>query len=275
MARKLEEVGYCQNVLNPLFGTMLLYIENLRYRHGNMEFGKDFTFSYVNPLNQRVNVGIQAKWGDIAGSSTSLVDEIVSQIKVAFSVPYKNKPDGQELHLNELYIVCSGKYTDNAITIIENTLERDFNVSFLDGSDMELLRRKFAQRIEAEKSETRRALNALLIELDQNIGMAKAIDSQMEEYIQEKMHFLTSFRLNCLQRVLELDIDDKWILDEAAIEWTNLTIDNNRIEQIRLGLTGKEALKIRKKTLWDNIKRDITNLEDLRKYVALYLERLQ
>ncbi|MCJ7430060.1 hypothetical protein MUO83_02435 [Candidatus Bathyarchaeota archaeon] len=275
MTRKLQEIGYCQNVLNPLFETMLPYIENLRYRHGNMEFGKDFTFSYVNPLNQRVNVGIQAKWGDIAGSSTSLVDEIVSQIKVAFSVPYKNKPDGQELHLNELYIVCSGKFTDNAITIIENTLERDFNVSFLDGSDMELLRRKFAQRIEAEKSETRRALNALLIELDQNIGMAKAIDSQMEEYIQKNMHFLTSFRLNCLQRVLELDIDDKWILDEAVIQWTNLTIDNNRLEQIRLSLTGKERLKMRKKTLWDDIKRDITNLEDLRKYVASYLERLQ
>jgi hypothetical protein len=275
MTRKLEETEYYQKVLKPLFETMLPYIENLRYRHGNMEFGKDFTFSYFNPLNQRVDVGIQVKWGDIVGSSTTLMTDLVSQIEVAFKVPYKNKPEGQELFLNELYIVCSGKYTDNAITIIEKILEKNFNVSFLDGSDIELLRSKFAQRRGREKSETRRALNALLIELDQNIKMAKEIDSKMEEYIQKKMHPLTDFRLNCLQKVLELDIDDKWILDEAVIQWTNLTIDNNRLEHIRLGFTGEEDVKERKKALWGNIKAEVVGLENFRKYVASYLDGLQ
>ncbi len=275
MTRKHEEIEYCQKVLNPLFETMVHYIENLRYRHGNTEFGKDFTFSYFNPLNQRVNVGIQVKWGDIAGLSTTLVNEIVSQIQVAFAVPYKNKPNDQEFYLNELYIVCSGKYTDNAITIIEKTLKKNFNVVFLDGSEIEHLRSKFAQRKEIEKTETRRALNALLIELDQNINMARAIDSQMEEYIRKKKHFLTDFRLNCLQRVLELDIDDKWILDEAVIQWTNLTIDNNRLIQIRLGLANEELIKSRKLDLWNNIKKDIAGLEDLRNYVSSYIESLQ
>lgn len=259
----------------PPFEAMIPYVENLRYRHGNTEFGKDFTFSYLNPLNQRVHVGIQAKWGDIAGSVTNLMTDIVSQIKVAFAVPYKNKPDGQELYLNELYIVCSGKYTDNAITIIEGTLESNFNASFLDGSDIELLRRKFAQRRGMEKYETRRALNALLIELDQNIKMAESIDNQMIEYINTKKHFLLDFRLNCLQRVLELDIDDKWILDEAVIHWTNLTIDNNRLEQIRLGIVSDDTLKSRKLELWNNIKVDITGLADFRKYVAEYVGGLQ
>jgi len=275
LTRKHEEIEYCQKVLNPLFETMVHYIENLRYRHGNTEFGKDFTFSYINPLNQRVNVGIQVKWGDIVGSSTTLVSEIVSQIQVAFAVPYKNKPNSQESYLNELYIVCSGKYTDNAITIIEKTLEKNFNVFFLDGSEIEHLRSKFAQRKGIEKTETRRALNALLIELEQNINMARTIDSQMEEYIQKKRHFLTDFRLNCLQKVLELDIDDKWILDEAVIQWTNLTIDNNILSQIRLALVDEEMMKTRKLGLWDNIKKDIAGLENLRNHVRSYIESLQ
>jgi hypothetical protein len=270
--RKHEEIEYCQTVLNPLFETMIHYIENLRYRHGNTEFGKDFTFSYINPLNQRVNVGIQVKWGDIVGSSTGLVNEIVSQIQVAFAVPYKNKPNDPELYLNELYVVCSGKYTDNAITIIEKTLEKNFNVFFLDGSEIEHLRSKFAQRKGIEKTETRRALNALLIELEQNINIARAIDSQMEEYIRKKMHFLTDFRLNCLQRVLELDIDDEWILDEAVIQWTNLTIDNNLLIQIRLALVDEDAMKNRKLSLWNNIKKDIGGLENLRNHVRSYVE---
>lgn len=275
MTRKHEEIEYCQNVLNPLFGAMIPYIENLRFRHGNMEFGKDFTFSYVNPLNQRVNVGIQAKWDDVSGSVTALMTDIVSQIKVAFAVPYKNKPDGQELYLNELYIVCSGKYTDNATKIIEKTLEKNYNVSFLDGSEVELLRRKFAQRRETEKSETRRALKALLIELDQNISTAKSIDNQMAESIDSYKHFLVNFRLNCLQRILEVDIGDKWILDEAVIQWTNLTIDNNRLEQLRLQTVDMGTKETRMRELWKNVKKDIVGLTDLRKAIEEYIQRLQ
>lgn len=274
MKRKLKEIEFCKKVLKPLLEAMSPYIENLRYRHGNWEFGKDFTFSYINPLNQRINVGFQAKWGDVKGSSTSLMREIVDQIKVAFKVPYKNKPDGQELYLNELYLICSGKYTDNAIAIIEKTLERNFNVHFLDGSDTEHLRNKIALRNTTEKVETKRALSALLIELDQNIRMAKGMNNLMGEYIQKKKHFLNNYRLNCLQKVLELDIGDKWILDEAVIQWNNLTIQNNLLDQIRLALTSEEMLDERKKRLWDNLKGDIKGLENFRKYVASYLDSL-
>lgn len=275
MIRKQEEIEYCQNVLSPLFEAMTPYIENLRYRHGNTEFGKDFTFSYFNPLNQRVNVGIQTKWGDISGSVKEVITEIVSQIEVAFEVPYRNKPDDPELYLNELYIVCSGKYTDNAITIIGKTLKNKYNVSFLDGSDIEVMRKKVALRRETEKYETKRALNALLIELDQNIELAKSINNQMEEYITKKKHFLGDFRLNCLQRVLEADVDDKWILEEAVLRWTDLTIDNNCLEQLRLSIVDEDTLKKRKLTLWNNIKEDIENLTNFRSYVAKYVEGLQ
>jgi len=96
----------------------------------------------------------------------------------------------------------------------------------------------------------------------------------MEEYIEKKMHFFFSFRLNCLQKVLELDIDDKWILDEAVIQWKNLSIDNNLLEQIRLASpwVGEEWMKERKKLLWDNVKKDIEGLVNFREYVASYLK---
>lgn len=230
--RKKKEVEFCEKTLEPLFEPMSPYISNLRYRHGNMEFGKDFTFSYINALNQRVNVGIQAKWGDIKGSSKSLISGIVDQIKVAFKVPYKNKPEGQELYLNELYIVCSGEYKHNAIEIIERALEKNYNVHFLDRSDITDLRKKVAIRKTREKAETKRALGALLIELAQNIEMAKKIDRDSEEHIQKKRHFLTRYRLNCLEKVLELDVDDKWILDDGVILWNNLTIQNNLLDEI-------------------------------------------
>ena len=275
MKRKPKEVGFCKQTLKPLLEAMSPYIENLRYRHGNIEFGKDFTFSYTNPLNQRINVGLQAKWGDVKGASKSVMKEIVDQIRIAFSVPYKNKPDGQELYLNELYIVCSGKYRNNAIKIIERTLEKNYNVHFLDGSDIADLRKKATNRKTKEKIETKRTLNALLIELDQNIEVAKELDRKSEKYIQEKKHFMGSFRLNCLQKVLELDTDDTWILGQATIQWRNLTIQNNLLDEIRFGFSTAEDMERIKKRVEDNSKTIIKELGNLRRYVASYLDSLK
>jgi hypothetical protein len=276
MTRKTKEIDFCKNILKPLLEGMSDRPENVRYRHGDpTEFGKDFTFSYVNPLNRRINAGVQAKWGDIKGKSTSLIGQIVNQIETAFAVPYKNKPDDAELYLNELYLWCSGKYTTNAITIIEKKLGKKYNAHYLDGSDIEHLKNKVAKRRIGEKLETKRTLNAFLIELGQNIEFAKEINSRSGEYIEKKMHFLATYRLNCLEKVLTLDIDDKWILGEAKIQWHNLTIQNNLLEQIRVGSFINESKKRMKENLWDNARRDIEGLENFRKYIVSYLDRFQ
>lgn len=275
MKRKLEEVEFCKKTLEPLFEAMSPHLENIRYRHGSMEFGKDLTFSYVNPLNQRINVGLQAKWGDIKGSSTSLISEIVAQIEVAFKVPYKNKPDGQELYINELYIICSGKYRNNAIEIIEKTLAKNFNVHFLDGSDIKYLQNKVAMQRTKEKTEKKRALNALLIELDQNLATAKEIDSEMGKLIEEKKHFLTSFRLNCLQKILETDVEDKLILKEAASQWAYLNAQNNLLNSIRLASMPPKQSRERKELLWEMTRNSIIRMQAFRKYIASYLDRFE
>ena len=85
--RNQREIQFLEKTLYPILEAMSPNITDLKYRHGNMEFGKDFTFSYTNPLNQRINVGIQAKWGDVTGKAAEVKD-ITSQVDLAFTVPY-------------------------------------------------------------------------------------------------------------------------------------------------------------------------------------------
>jgi hypothetical protein len=268
MKRKTREIEFCQKEIKPLLEAMSPYVERLRYRHGNVEFGKDFTFSYVNPLNQRINVGLQVKWGDIKGASKSLMREIVDQIKVAFKLPYRNSPDEQEVYINELYLVCSGKYTDNAINIIEKTLEKGYNVHFLDCSAVELLRKKATMQKTKEKGETRRILNSLLIELDQNVQLAKFLHEQMEWYIKEKAHPIAVFRFNCLEKMLELDIDNKTIIDNACAIWTRLNIENRMIEEMGFSQDAK-------KKVLDDLKIFMNQMENFKNHIAQYLDSIE
>jgi hypothetical protein len=271
MKREKKEMEFCENTLKPILEAMP-HIERLKYTHGNMEFGKDLTFSYVNPLNQRINVGWQAKWGDIKGSSTTLISKIVDQIRTAFGTSYDNKPYDTKLYLNELYLVCSGKFRGNAIKIIEDILERKYNVHFLDGSDIADLRKKVTAHKTKEKIETERALNALLIELDQNINWAKEIYRDTEKTVQNKKHYLSRFRLNCLEKVLELDIDDKWIRDEATIQWQILTVRNKNLDEIGLVLTSDEHKQKMKRDLGKNLREDTRRLEKFKEYITSYLK---
>ena len=275
MKRKPREVEFCKKTLKPILEGLNPYIENLRYRHGNTEFGKDFTFSYVNPLNQRINVGLQAKWGDVKGSSKSLLKEIVDQIRIAFSVPYESKPHGKELYLNEIYVVCSGKYRDNAIQIINSTLERNYNVHFLDGSNIADLGKKVTIRKANEERNTKRGLNALLIELDQNLKTAKMIDREVEKSIEEKSHFLVRYRLNCLEMTLGLDIDDEWILPDAINLWHNLTMMNTILGELGYVTATAKWKEETKNELSDRNQRNIRNLKMVKEHVTSYLDSLQ
>ena len=105
--------------------------------------------------------------------------------------------------------------------------------------------------------------------------MAKKIDRLAEEYIQQKKHSYIRYRLNCLEQVLALDIDDKWILDESVIQWGNLTIQNNILDEIALVFTSDELRKNMKRTLWENAKKDSKGLENFRRHVVSYLDSLE
>lgn len=98
-SRSNKEIEYCKSTVNPLLQATR-GLQRVRYRHGNTEFGKDFTFSYLNPLSVGVNCGAQVKYGDISGRENRLITGLVNQIPIAFSVPYKDVPLESDEYIN-------------------------------------------------------------------------------------------------------------------------------------------------------------------------------
>lgn len=267
--RSSKEIEYCKSVVYPLLQATRR-LQRVRYRHGNTEFGKDFTFSYLNPLSVCINCGVQVKYGDISGKSKRLITDLTNQIPVAFSVPYKDAPLESGNYINELYIICSGKYTNHAITVIESQLSpQKYNAQFWDGEYVSYLREKLLMASREEVRDAQQALNSLLIEIDHNIGIATEIVRTTDNFIEKKKHSLLNYRLNCLERILGMNIDDKWIIDEAIIEWNNLTIDNNLLSDIRVH-GGAE----KKKQLKEHTGRNINNLIDFKNYIVQYLQKI-
>ncbi len=269
-SRLSKEIEYCKSTVYPLLQATR-GLQRVRYRHGNTEFGKDFTFSYFNPLSVWVNCGVQVKYGDISGRSNRLITDLANQIPIAFSVPYKDTPLESDEYINELYIICSGKYTSNAITIIESQLGLNkYNVQFWDRQHVLELRERVLMVGKEEVRDLQQALNSLLIEIDHNIDIAKEIVQTTDNFIEKKKHILLNYRLNCLEKILGTNIDDKWIIDEAIIEWNSLTVANNQLSEIRMYGEAEQKMKLK-----ENAKTHIRNLTNFRKYIDQYLQKIQ
>ena len=67
--------------------------------------------------------GVQAKAGNMSGTATSNINEIANQINTGFNVPY-TLVSGEEVYISKMIIAISGKFTDNAQTIIQNVVDR-------------------------------------------------------------------------------------------------------------------------------------------------------
>lgn len=96
--------------------------KSVRYTHGNKEFGKDYILEFENIFKNKEFYGVQAKAGDITGGASGLVQTIVSQINMAFEIPYKTL--NEEIYISKLIIATSGRITENAKEIIKSQLER-------------------------------------------------------------------------------------------------------------------------------------------------------
>lgn len=267
--RPSNEIEYCKSTVYPLLQATK-GLQRVKYRHGNTEFGKDFTFSYVNPLDVWINCGVQVKYGDVTGSSNRIITDLVNQIPVAFSVPYKDVPSESDNYIDELYIICSESYKDNAIRIIESQLLRKYSIQFWDGEHVSNLREKVLIASTEASRDIRLVLNSLLIEIELNIDTAKHIVNQTDTYIEEKRHSLMNYKLDCLERTLGSNIGDDWITDEANIEWRNLTIGNNLLSAIRMYSTAKRKLKLKANSV-----ADIKNLTNFKNHIIEYLKKIQ
>ena len=125
-----DEKLFCEVFLTPFFKTYPF--KSVRYTHGNKEFGKDYILEFDNIFGKKEFYGVQAKAGDISGGANALVQTIVSQINMAFSIPYQTL--NENIYISKLIIATSGRITDNAKEIIKRQLEpyKFTNTIFMD-----------------------------------------------------------------------------------------------------------------------------------------------
>ena len=125
----MNEKTYTNEVLLPLFRSMDFM--DVRYGHGEREFGKDITFSELDRFGVKRNYGVQVKIGDVSGEAGSEIDKMVAQIDDAFCMPYIDTTSRERRYISDLVIAISGRFTENAKEkIVEKTTRR--NLLFLD-----------------------------------------------------------------------------------------------------------------------------------------------
>lgn len=58
--------------------------------------------------------GVQVKAGNLSGSATSTINEILNQINDIFKVPFIDIDSNQQQYINKVIIAISGEYSNNA-----------------------------------------------------------------------------------------------------------------------------------------------------------------
>ncbi len=138
-----DERKYSIEVLLPLFRNMGFV--DVRYNHGNREFGKDITFSEIDKFGAKRNYGVQVKVGDMSGEAGSDLDKIIGQIDDAFSMSYVDTTSREKRYISDLIIAISGRFTGNSKDKIMEKLNRG-NIYFLDIDKTQELLTKYIKK---------------------------------------------------------------------------------------------------------------------------------
>ena len=148
-----QQIGDCEKeseftikILLPLFRK--LGFVNVKYNHGNKEFGKDVTFARRTEFDEYEYYGVQVKYGDVSGGVNGDINELIMQAKDAFAMPFYDVYSRNKVRISKVIIAISGKFTLNAIEkIIEGI--RDYplknNLIFLDGEKIESLMSRYSR----------------------------------------------------------------------------------------------------------------------------------
>ncbi|ADO77220.1 hypothetical protein [Halanaerobium praevalens] len=124
--------------LNLVIPSLKKIFKEVEYNHGKEEFGKDILYKKEDEFGNTIHGGAQVKLGNMSGSATSDLNEIVNQIEDAFDVPVDKKLNSSynRFHIKELLIICSGKYTNHAKKKIIEKINKSYPVKFLDGESI-------------------------------------------------------------------------------------------------------------------------------------------
>lgn len=123
-----------------------LGFQNVRYSHGQREFGRDVVFARITEFQDFEFWGAQVKFGDVKGGANAEIDELLGQIDDAFKMPFYDMYTKRKQRISRLAIIVSGKFTDNAIEKICEKIESHAvrnNVLFLDGDKLRTLAEQF------------------------------------------------------------------------------------------------------------------------------------
>jgi hypothetical protein len=129
-----KESEFSTKILIPLFRA--LGFTNVKYNHGNKEYGKDITFARKTEFDELEFYGCQVKFGNVSGDASGEVNELITQAKDAFQMPFYDVYTRQKVRISKLVIAVSGKFTANAIEkIVEGLTDYPLknNLVFIDG----------------------------------------------------------------------------------------------------------------------------------------------
>jgi len=139
-----KESDFTMKILLPLFRK--LGFTNVKYNHGNAEYGKDITFAKRTEFDEYEFWGVQVKYGDVSGGATGDINELISQTKDAFSMPFYDVYTRQTVRISKLIIAISGRFTKNAVAkIVDGITDYPLknNIVFVDGEKISTLMERY------------------------------------------------------------------------------------------------------------------------------------
>ena len=141
--RCTKESDFTVNFLLPIFRK--LGFVNVKYNHGNREFGKDIVFARRTEFDELEYYGVQVKFGNVSGDAKGDVFELINQAHDAFSMPIYDVYTRSKVFVSKVVIAISGKFTQNAIEKIIDGIH-DYplknNLIFIDGEKIKQLMEK-------------------------------------------------------------------------------------------------------------------------------------
>lgn len=174
-----SESDFVERFLIPLL-QRLGFMVVIHY-HGTREFGKDLIFAEVDRFGDVRYYGLQAKYVDTIGMGRA-VEDLVSDCKQAFEVPFRNPQNGLEQRIGTFYGVNGGSISDQARQYYFEALSKPYgpNVRLLDGKALLTLDRGAAfNRVESVGEH----LTGLLLEIRYNRRIAPSVVVPLQQML--------------------------------------------------------------------------------------------
>jgi len=143
-----KESDFTVKILLPLFRN--LGFSNVKYNHGNKEYGKDITFARRSEFDEYEYYGVQVKYGDISGGANGEINGLINQTIDAFKMPFYDVYSRRKVRISKMVIAISGKFTQNAIEkVVDGITEFPLknNIIFIDGEKIRTLLDRYRRAI--------------------------------------------------------------------------------------------------------------------------------